>query len=74
MSAIPGTGSANRYKAPAVHGRNVMRVVPEAVGATMKGAQCIKLAGTLPPLVASWLITCLISHTFMVAESLVSPL
>jgi len=29
--------------------------------------------GSLPPLAASFAITCLCSHTFMVAESLVSP-
>ncbi len=33
----------------------------------------IRLLGTLPPLAASWLITCLMSQTFIVAESLVSP-
>src|SRR3984893_8083820 len=35
--------------------------------------QCLISGGSLPPFAASLVITCLCSHTFMVAESLVSP-
>lgn len=31
-------------------------------------------AGTLPPLAASFIMTCLCSHMFIVAESVMSPL
>lgn len=57
----------------ALDGLSVSGVEGSAHQWLKEGAQRIKFAGTLPPLAANWLITCLISQTFMVAESLVSP-
>ncbi len=43
-------------------------------GATAEaGFEGLDLLGTLPPLAASWLITCLMSQMFIVPKSLVSP-
>ena len=38
-----------------------------------ESTQCLRLSGTLPPLCASLVITCLCSQIFMAAESLASP-
>lgn len=44
----------------------------DPAGASLK-AQFVRPAGTLPPLAANWLSTCLMSQTFIVDESLLSP-
>ena len=40
---------------------------------TMRSDQAFKLSGTLPPLSASLIMTCLCSQTFILAESFISP-
>jgi hypothetical protein len=41
--------------------------------AATRGSQPLSSAGTLPPFSASFCMTCLCSHTFIDAESLMSP-